>query len=92
VSKQGWRDFLAADGVDDRVVLHGGAALVFRVPSLRAAARLAEAIAEGPGRGRERADDGRGPRRGTWTLADCAGNQVCICAWPGGAQSDGRPS
>jgi 4a-hydroxytetrahydrobiopterin dehydratase len=49
MSEQGWREFLAAEGVDDWVVLHGGATAVFRVGSLRAAARLAEAIADAPG-------------------------------------------
>jgi 4a-hydroxytetrahydrobiopterin dehydratase len=49
VSEQGWREFLAADGVDDWVVLHGGATAVFRVGSARDAARLAEAIAGVPG-------------------------------------------
>jgi 4a-hydroxytetrahydrobiopterin dehydratase len=49
MSEQGWRDFLAADGVDDWVVLHGGATAVFRVSSLSDAARLAEAIAKAPG-------------------------------------------
>lgn len=49
MSEQGWRDFLAAEGVDDWVVLHGGATAVFRVGSLRAAARLAEAIADAQG-------------------------------------------
>ena len=50
MSEQGWRGFLAADGVGDWVVvLHGGATAVFRVGSLREAARLAEAIAEVPG-------------------------------------------
>jgi len=34
MSEQGWRAFLAADGLDDWVVLHGGAAAVFRVPPL----------------------------------------------------------
>jgi 4a-hydroxytetrahydrobiopterin dehydratase len=42
VSEQGWQDFLAAEGVDDWVVLHGGATAVFRVGSLSEAARLAE--------------------------------------------------
>jgi 4a-hydroxytetrahydrobiopterin dehydratase len=46
VSEQGWRDFLAAEGVDDWVVLHGGAAAVFRAGSLAEAARLAVDIAE----------------------------------------------
>jgi 4a-hydroxytetrahydrobiopterin dehydratase len=49
VSEQGWRDFLAADGVDDWVVLHGGATAVFRLGSLADAARLAGAIAQLPG-------------------------------------------
>jgi 4a-hydroxytetrahydrobiopterin dehydratase len=49
VSEQGWRDFLAAEGVDDWVVLHGGATAVFRVGSVRASAALAEAIAAVPG-------------------------------------------
>jgi 4a-hydroxytetrahydrobiopterin dehydratase len=48
MSEQGWRGFLAADGVADWVVLHGGATAVFRVGSVREAARLAEAIAEVP--------------------------------------------
>lgn len=45
MSEQGWRKFLAADGVEDWVVLHGGATAVFRVGSLGEAARLAEAVA-----------------------------------------------
>ena len=49
MSDQGWQDFLAADGVNDWVVLHGGATAVFRVPSLSEAVRLAEAIAQAPG-------------------------------------------
>jgi len=48
VSEQGWQAFIDADGVDDWVVLHGGATAVFRVQSARAAARLAEAIAAVP--------------------------------------------
>jgi 4a-hydroxytetrahydrobiopterin dehydratase len=46
VSEQGWKDFLAAEGVDDWVVLHGGAAAVFRTGSLAEAVRLAAAIGE----------------------------------------------
>ena len=49
MSEQGWREFLAAEGVDDWVVLHGGATAVFRVASLGDAARLAEAVAQVPG-------------------------------------------
>ena len=49
MSEKGWQNFLAAEGVDDWVVLHGGATAVFRVQSLREAVRLAEAVAEVPG-------------------------------------------
>jgi 4a-hydroxytetrahydrobiopterin dehydratase len=45
MSERGWRNFLAAQGVSDWVVLHGGATAVFRVRSVVEAARLAEAIA-----------------------------------------------
>ncbi len=47
MSEQGWRGFLAADGVDDWAVLHGGATAVFIVGSLGEAAELARAVAEG---------------------------------------------
>jgi 4a-hydroxytetrahydrobiopterin dehydratase len=49
MSVDGWRQFLGAEGVDDWVVLHGGAAAVFRVASLQEAARLAAAVAQVPG-------------------------------------------
>ena len=49
MSEQGWREFLGADGVDDWVVLHGGATAVFRVESMGEAVRLAEAVAAVPG-------------------------------------------
>jgi 4a-hydroxytetrahydrobiopterin dehydratase len=49
MSEQGWREFLAAHGGSDWVVLHGGATAVFRVRSVVEAARLAEAIARVPG-------------------------------------------
>jgi len=49
MSEQGWRAFLAADGLDDWVVLHGGATAVFRVASVPEAGRLAEAVAQVPG-------------------------------------------
>ena len=45
MSEQGWKAFLAADGVDDWVVLHGGATAVFRVQALGEAAQLSEAVA-----------------------------------------------
>jgi 4a-hydroxytetrahydrobiopterin dehydratase len=48
VSEQGWREFRAATGVEDWVVLHGGATAVFRVGSLSAAAQLAEGFAKVP--------------------------------------------
>ena len=49
MSEQGWRDFLGADGVNDWVVLHGGATAVFRVRSVHEALRLAEAVASTDG-------------------------------------------
>jgi 4a-hydroxytetrahydrobiopterin dehydratase len=49
MSKDGWETFLAADGVEDWVVLHGGPTAVFRVGSLGDAARLAAEVAQVPG-------------------------------------------
>jgi 4a-hydroxytetrahydrobiopterin dehydratase len=49
MSEQGWRDFLAADGLSDWAVLHGGATAVFRVQSLAEAVRLADAVVGAPG-------------------------------------------
>jgi 4a-hydroxytetrahydrobiopterin dehydratase len=49
MSEQGWQGFLGAEGVEDWVVLHGGAAAAFRVGSLSEAAHLVQAIAEVPG-------------------------------------------
>ena len=46
MSERGWQAFLAADGVDDWVVLHGGATAVFRAGSLADAARQAGAVAQ----------------------------------------------
>lgn len=46
MSEAGWRGFLVANGVDDWVVLHGGATTVFRAGSLGEAARLAEAVSQ----------------------------------------------
>jgi len=46
LSQEGWKEFLVADGVDDWVVLHGGATAVFRSGSISEAARLAEAFAQ----------------------------------------------
>ena len=48
MSEEGWRAFLAAEGIDDWVVLHGGATAAFRVGSIGDAARLAQAIAAMP--------------------------------------------
>ena len=45
MSEQGWIAFRYADGLDDWVVVHGGAVAVFRVGSLGEAAQLAEAVA-----------------------------------------------
>jgi 4a-hydroxytetrahydrobiopterin dehydratase len=49
MSEEGWKGFLAAEGVDDWVVLHGGATAAFRVGSLGEAARLADAVAKTSG-------------------------------------------
>lgn len=44
MSEQGWQEFRAATGVEDWVVLHGGAMTVFRLPSLVEVVRLVEAV------------------------------------------------
>jgi Glyoxalase-like domain len=49
MSEQGWREFLAAEGLDDWAVLHGGATAVFRVRSLGEATQIAGSIANVPG-------------------------------------------
>jgi 4a-hydroxytetrahydrobiopterin dehydratase len=49
MSEAGWRAFLAADGVDDWVVLHGGATAAFRVGTMGDAVALAQAVADVPG-------------------------------------------
>ena len=46
MSQEGWRGFLVAEGVDDWVVLHGGATAVYQSGSLGEAARLADAVAQ----------------------------------------------
>jgi 4a-hydroxytetrahydrobiopterin dehydratase len=46
-------------------------------------ARLAAALAAGG----SIVDDSNAP--GHWTLADRAGNRVCVCAWPDGATGSG---
>ena len=65
MSEQGWREFLASDGVDDWVVLHGGATAVFRVGSMGEAARLAAAVA---------AIDGIGGSGAVLTIVDASLN------------------
>ena len=49
MSDQGWKEFLAADGLEDWVVLHGGPTAVFQTKSLTQAANLAQLIAQLPG-------------------------------------------
>jgi 4a-hydroxytetrahydrobiopterin dehydratase len=49
MSEQGKVDFLAATGIDDWVVLHGGPTAVFQTASLADSASLAGAIAQIPG-------------------------------------------
>jgi 4a-hydroxytetrahydrobiopterin dehydratase len=46
MSERGWHEFLAAAGVDDWVVLHGGATAVFHVNSLSEAASMAVEVAK----------------------------------------------
>jgi 4a-hydroxytetrahydrobiopterin dehydratase len=46
MSEQGWREFLAAEGVQDWVVLHGGATAVFPTRSLSEAIQLSAAVAQ----------------------------------------------
>jgi 4a-hydroxytetrahydrobiopterin dehydratase len=46
MSEKGWQDFLAAEGLDDWVVLHGGATAVFGAASLNDAALKAAAVAK----------------------------------------------
>ena len=46
MSEEGWRAFLAAEGVEDWVVLHGGPVAAFRVGSLADAAGLAVAVSQ----------------------------------------------
>jgi 4a-hydroxytetrahydrobiopterin dehydratase len=49
MSDQGWKEFLAAEGLKDWVVLHGGPTAVFQTKTLAEAAALAQAIAQLPG-------------------------------------------
>lgn len=49
MSEQGWKDFLAAEDLDDWAVLHGGPTAVFRTDSMVQAAQLAVAMAAVPG-------------------------------------------
>lgn len=49
MSEQGWRSFLAAEGMEDWVLLHGGATASFTTGSLAAAVHLAAAVAGVPG-------------------------------------------
>ena len=95
MSEQGWREFLTSEGVADWVVLHGGAAAVFVVPSMTAAVRLAEAVAGVPGlevAGPLLTVSDRRPSEAhsAWILSDPAGNRVCIAAWPDGASREPR--
>ena len=48
MSEEGWKAFIAADGLDDWVVLHGGPTAAFRTESIADAARLAAAVAGSP--------------------------------------------
>ena len=99
MSEQGWKDFLAADGVDDWVVLHGGAAAVFRVGSMDEAVRLAGAVAAVDGFARSGAlmtiADTRLTVRLTRDLWRLEARHVelarAVSAVARGARRDGRP-
>ena len=49
MSDEGWRAFLAAEGVQEWAVLHGGPTAVYRTKTLAEAAALAQTIAALPG-------------------------------------------
>jgi 4a-hydroxytetrahydrobiopterin dehydratase len=49
MSDEGWRAFLAATGIEEWAVLHGGPTAVYRAKTLAEAAALAQAIAALPG-------------------------------------------
>ena len=49
MSDEGWRAFLAATGIEEWAVLHGGPTAVYRTSSLADAAALAQVIAAVPG-------------------------------------------
>lgn len=49
MTEKGWQAFLAAEDLDDWVVLHGGATAVYGCASLADAARLAAAVVAVPG-------------------------------------------
>ena len=49
MSDQHWKEFLAADGLGDWVVLHGGPSAVFVAANFAQAAALASAVAQVPG-------------------------------------------
>lgn len=78
MSEQGWREFLAAEGVGDWVVLHGGATAVFRLPSFGEAASLAGAVAQVPG------------LEGSETLLTIAGGRLSVRLSRGVFQLDAR--
>jgi 4a-hydroxytetrahydrobiopterin dehydratase len=48
MSEQGWREFLAADGLEDWVVLHGGPVAVYDAGSMADAGKLAALLADEP--------------------------------------------
>lgn len=48
MSEDGWNAFLSAEGLEDWVVLHGGAAAFFALGTLPEAARFADAVAQLP--------------------------------------------
>lgn len=83
MSDQGWQEFLAAEGVADWVVLHGPLRHAMHVDVSVAREQVEERLAAALAAGGRIVDDSTAPAG--WTLADRAGNRVCICAWPEGA-------
>lgn len=84
MSEHGWREFHAAEGVDDWVVLHGGAAAVFGVASLGDAPVADDNAIDPLGHGSTVWMQDLNPDK-PLRHADRAGNGVCICAWPDGS-------
>ena len=95
MSEQGWHDFLAAEGVDDAIDPLGPVSTIWMqelnpTKPLRHAMHIDVSVAREHVKARLEAAVAAGGRIVAeslehWTLADRAGNRVCICAWPDGS-------